>query len=89
MLITDYPYELIEADDYERLEELEPGATVIDSEHDVCVLKYDHHYNANRWFVVGDRESYAAPSLPAIVLVAEFGPDDYPEDWFELGGEAI
>lgn len=89
MHIEDYPYEVITESDKHRLEELEPGAVVIDSEEDVCVLRYDEAYAANRWFVAGDAFTYVVPSLPCIVLVQEFGPDDYPQDWFEMGGEEL
>ena len=92
MRIQDYPYNVItqeEPDWKEQLEDLEPGSVVIDSESDVLTLKYDAVFHKNRWFVAGQSITFRYPSLPCIVLVAEFGPDDYPEDWEEMGGEAL
>lgn len=84
-----YPYPVIGDLEPELLDNLEPGAVVIDSESDVLTLKYDPVFNANRWFVAGHRVTFKRPSMPCIVLVAEFGPDDYPEDWFDMGGEEL
>lgn len=89
MRIQDYPYEVITEDDSWRLDELEPGAIVIDSESDVLTLKDCLHYGTRRWHCAQDGTCYDRPSLPAIVLVHEFGPDDYPEDWYEMGGEEL
>lgn len=92
----DYPYQVItdraEVDAYTT--DLEPGAIVIDSEHDVLQLREVDEpgslwFGLRRWHIVGGTADYRYVSVPAVVLVHGWGPDDYPEDWEELGGEPL
>ena len=80
-----YPYDILHTWEGMPAAGLKPGAVVIDSEGDVLHLRLT--YEGPRWFAVGVGLAYMHPSVPAIVLVSGWGPEDYPDNWEELGGE--
>lgn len=84
-----YPYRVVRNQEELDALDLEPGAVVIDAEHDVLVWRYNLVHNDMRWYMAGVDYTWRSVSTPAIVLVHGWGPDDYPEDWEQLGGEAL